>query len=155
MRILLVAVGRARKGIESDLYEQYASRLGWPVVLKEIEANPQRSSALQKAREGELLLKAIPKGAKVVALEERGALFTSEGIAGQIGAWRDQGVGAIAFLIGGAEGLDEPVRKRADLLLSLGRVTWPHLLVRGLVAEQLYRAQQILAGHPYHRGRTA
>lgn len=152
MHILLVAVGRVRRGVERDLYEQYAARLDWRVSLKEVDVRPQRHTAQQKAREGERLLAAVPKDAKVVALDERGALLTSEGIAKRIGVWRDEGVGKIVFLIGGAEGLDEAVRKRADLLLSLGRVTWPHLLVRGLVAEQLYRAQQILAGHPYHRG---
>jgi 23S rRNA (pseudouridine1915-N3)-methyltransferase len=152
MRILLVAAGRSRSGIERELYAHYAARLVWPIELKEIEVRTAALPAEQRKRESALLLAAVPKVAKVVALDEHGKLLTSEGFAKQIGGWRDEGVAEIAFLIGGAGGLDDAVRKSADLVLSLGRVTWPHLLMRGLLAEQLYRAQQILAGHPYHRG---
>lgn len=151
MRIHLVAVGRARSGPERELYRHYAARLAWPLSLKEVEVRPPAAPSRQQALEGELLLAAVPKGAKVVALDERGEALSSEAFATRLARWRDDGVAALAFLVGGADGLDERVRREADLLLSLGRVTWPHLLVRGLVAEQLYRAQQILAGHPYHR----
>jgi 23S rRNA (pseudouridine1915-N3)-methyltransferase len=151
MRILLAAVGRARTGVERRLYEHYAARLAWPLRLKEIELGRTLPPAQQKLKEGELLLAAVPGGAKVVALDAGGELLTSEALASRLGRWRDDGVGELACLIGGSEGLAEAVLARADLVLALGRVTWPHLLVRGLLAEQLYRAQQILAGHPYHR----
>ncbi len=151
MRLTLVAVGRARRGPERALYEHYAARLVWPVTLREVETRTALPPAGQRAREAELLLAAAPKDAKLVALDQTGELLTSEAFAARLGAWRDEGAAEVAFLIGGAEGLDARVRERADLALALGRVTWPHLLVRGLLLEQLYRAQQILLGHPYHR----
>jgi 23S rRNA (pseudouridine1915-N3)-methyltransferase len=156
MRILLVAVGRIRNGPERELYRHYAARLAWPVTLKEIDPPRQQTVSRQKFYEGEKLLAALPKDVgprdvAVVALDEGGEVVDSALFAKRIGQWRDQGVGEIAFLVGGADGLDAAVKRRADLLLSFGRVTWPHFLVRGLLAEQLYRAQQILAGHPYHR----
>ena len=154
IRVSVIAVGRARRGPERALYEHYAARLGWPVTLKEVETRTALPAPVQRAREAELLLAAAPKGARLVALDQTGELLTSEAFAARLGAWRDQGAAEIAFLIGGAEGLDAVVRERADLALALGRVTWPHLLVRGLLLEQLYRAQQILLGHPYHRARA-
>ena len=102
--------------------------------------------------EGELLLKAVPDGALVVALDPAGKKFTSAAFAKRLGAWRDGGVKDIAFLIGGADGLDRAVTDGADEVLSLGAMTWPHLLARAMLAEQIYRAQCILSGHPYHRG---
>ncbi len=151
MRITLAAVGRAKAGPALDLYEFYAGRLGWPIELKEIEERKKLAPARLKAREGELLLAAVPAGARLVALDEKGKALSSAGFAQQLGAWRDEGVRDVAFVIGGADGLAPPVLAAADLVLSFGALTWPHLLVRGLLAEQLYRAQSILAGHPYHR----
>ena len=104
-----------------------------------------------KRLEADLLLAAVPNAAMIVALDERGASLSSERFAERLGQWRDQGVGDVAFLIGGADGHGEAVGKRADLMLALGPMTWPHLMVRAMIAEQIYRAQQILAGHPYHR----
>src|SRR5262249_21203597 len=101
--------------------------------------------------EAELILAARPRGAPLVALDEKGAGWSSRTLAERLAAWRDQGAAAIAFAIGGTDGLDDALRDRADAILSLGPMTWPHLLVRGMLLEQLYRAQQILAGHPYHR----
>ncbi|WP_119462893.1 23S rRNA (pseudouridine(1915)-N(3))-methyltransferase RlmH [Rhodospirillaceae bacterium SYSU D60014] len=152
MRILVAAVGRARAGPARDLVEAYRRRIAWPLEIKEVEERRRLSAEEMKAREGELLLGALPKReARVVALDERGKMLSSTEFADLLGRWRDQGVAEIAFLIGGADGLESTVTARADLVLSLGRMTWPHLLVRGLLAEQLYRAQQILANHPYHR----
>jgi 23S rRNA (pseudouridine1915-N3)-methyltransferase len=105
-----------------------------------------------KAREGELILNALPAGVPIVALDERGVQRSSRALAEQIAIWRDRGSPELAFAIGGADGLHSTVLERADMTLSLGSMTWPHLLVRGMLLEQLYRAQQILAGHPYHRG---
>ena len=96
-------------------------------------------------------MRAVPDGAVMIVLDERGDSLTSTQFAQQLQRWRDDGVAELAFLIGGANGLDAKVRKSAQLVLSFGRVTWPHLLMRALLAEQLYRAQQILDGHPYHR----
>jgi 23S rRNA (pseudouridine1915-N3)-methyltransferase len=90
-------------------------------------------------------------GARFVALDEHGASWSSRDLAERLAAWRDQGSATLAFAIGGAEGLGRAVIDRADAVLSLGAMTWPHLLARGMLLEQLYRAQQILAGHPYHR----
>jgi 23S rRNA (pseudouridine1915-N3)-methyltransferase len=106
--------------------------------------------AVGKARPGPAQ-SLVPAGALVVLLDERGDDLTSAALAERIGKWRDQGIGDLALLIGGAAGHGEAARARAGFTLSLGRMTWPHMLVRGLIAEQLYRAQQILAGHPYHR----
>ena len=86
-----------------------------------------------------------------VVLDERGASLTSTALADKLGRWRDEGVREVRFLIGAADGHDEATRQSADLLLSLGPATWPHLLVRAMLAEQLFRATSILAGHPYHR----
>jgi len=108
-------------------------------------------AAALKIREAQLILGALPAGARLIALDERGASWTSRGLADRLAAWRDQGVAELAFAIGGAEGLDAAVLNHGEATLSLGPMTWPHLLVRGMLLEQLYRAQQILAGHPYHR----
>ncbi|MBV9586320.1 MAG: 23S rRNA (pseudouridine(1915)-N(3))-methyltransferase RlmH, partial [Alphaproteobacteria bacterium] len=104
-----------------------------------------------KAREAELLLAARPSNARLVALDERGEEWSSRDLAGRLAAWRDHGANTVAFAIGGADGLGQVVLEEADAILSLGTMTWPHLLVRTMLLEQLYRAQQILAGHPYHR----
>ncbi|MBP2295229.1 23S rRNA (pseudouridine(1915)-N(3))-methyltransferase RlmH [Azospirillum rugosum] len=151
MRLWLAAVGRSRTGPARDLYDEYAGRLSWPLTLREVEVKKRLPPDEMKRQEAELLLAAIPAGSIVVALDERGKSLSSEAFAGRIGAWRDQGAADIAFLIGGADGHGDAVRARADFLLALGLMTWPHMLVRGMLAEQLYRAQQILAGHPYHR----
>jgi 23S rRNA (pseudouridine1915-N3)-methyltransferase len=105
-----------------------------------------------KAREGELILGALPAGIPFVALDGRGVQWSSNALAERIAAWRDRGSPELAFAVGGADGLHSTVLDRADVTLSLGSMTWPHLLVRGMLLEQLYRAQQILVGHPYHRG---
>lgn len=151
MNIVIAAIGKARSGPEQTLFDTYAARLPWKIDIKELEIKKELAADVRRAREGELLLGAIPDGARMVALDERGKNEGSAAFATRLGRWRDDGVRTIAFVIGGADGLDEPVRKRADLVLSLGAMTWPHLLVRGLLAEQLYRAHSILSGHPYHR----
>jgi 23S rRNA (pseudouridine1915-N3)-methyltransferase len=121
------------------------------VDLKEIEIKKELAVDVRRAREGEALLAAMPQGSRIVALDERGRSETSEAFASRLGRWRDDGVRTVGFLIGGADGLDEAVRKKADLVMSFGAPTWPHMLVRAMLAEQIYRAQTILAGHPYHR----
>lgn len=151
MRILLAAVGRARKGPARDLFDDYVRRLNWPLTLREVEARRPLAAAARKRREAELLLAAVPEGACAVALDESGRTLSSAGLADRLAAWQQEGRGDVAFLIGGPDGLHPSVLERAELVLSLGPMTWPHLLVRVMLAEQLYRAQSILAGHPYHR----
>jgi 23S rRNA (pseudouridine1915-N3)-methyltransferase len=152
MRIEILAIGRARAGPERELYEHYAKRVRWPVKLHEMEEKRPLPPAELKAREGEMILAAVPRNSVVLALDERGKDPTSEGFARLIADIRDEGRACVVFAIGGAEGLSVPVRDRADLLLAFGKQTWPHMLVRAMLMEQIYRAQQILAGHPYHRG---
>lgn len=151
MRITIAAVGRIRAGPERDLQDHFAGRLAWPLEVREVEERKRLAPDRLRRREGELLLKACPAGATLVALDQGGRELTSVGFARRLGEWRDGGIADVAFLIGGADGLDETVRRRADQVLSLGSMTWPHLMVRGMLLEQIYRAQQILAGHPYHR----
>lgn len=151
MRLHVAAVGKAKPGPELDLYRQYVRRLPVPPVLHEVEEKRPLAPPERKGREAGLLLAAIPSGAVVVALDERGSELGSEAFAARFGQWRDDGTADLAFLIGGADGHGDAVRARAGLLLSFGRMTWPHMLVRALLAEQLWRVHAILAHHPYHR----
>lgn len=129
----------------------YAGRIAPPAAIVEREVRARLPPPALKAREGALLLAAVPAGAPLVALDERGVSLSSLGFAERIAGWRDRGLAELAFAIGGADGLDPAVLDRAETVLSLGPMTWPHRLARVLLLEQLYRAQQILAGHPYHR----
>jgi len=151
MRITIAAVGRSRSGPEADLYEHYAGRMAPPPTLKEVDEKRPLTGSELKRRQAELLLAAVPEGATVAALDEKGKTLSSAAFAEKLSAWRDNGVRDLAFVIGGADGLDGALLKQADLVLSLGPMTWPHVMVRGLLAEQLYRAQCIQQGHPYHR----
>ena len=151
MRITLAAVGRAKAGPARDLFELYVKRLSWRVTVKEIEEGRNLPAEALKRKEGEKLLAAVPEGARLLALDAGGRQLGSEELADRLGTWRDAGDRDLAVLIGGPQGLAPGVLERADLILALGRVTWPHQLVRGLIAEQLYRAETILSGHPYHR----
>lgn len=151
MRLWLAAVGRCKAGPHRDLYEDYAGRIAWPLTLREVEARKRVEGDELKRLEADLLMEAIPPGATLVALDERGRTLSSEDFAAKMGGWRDGGTADLAFVIGGADGLADGIRKRAALVLAFGPMTWPHMLVRGMLAEQIYRAQQILAGHPYHR----
>ena len=148
MRYLIVGVGRFRSDPTAALFEHYRRRLGGEVVLREVEvpAGPDRA-----AREGRRLMAAVPAGAVLVVLDERGGVLPSRDFAEQLRRWRDGGRQEVAFLIGGADGHARILRDRADLLLSFGPMTWPHLMVRAMLAEQLYRARTIMDGHPYHR----
>jgi 23S rRNA (pseudouridine1915-N3)-methyltransferase len=129
----------------------YAARIVPPIAIVELEVRQRLPSAVLKAREAALILGALSARARLIALDEGGTVWSSRGLADQLAAWRDEGVAELAFAIGGADGLGAEVLDRADTTLSLGRMTWPHLLARCMLLEQLYRAQQILAGHPYHR----
>ena len=151
MRLTIAAIGRAGRGPERALYDHYAGRIRWPLALRELEDKRRLAPAETMRREGELLLAAVPPGATLVALDRRGQVLDSQAFADRLARWRDTSVGDVAFLVGGAEGHAEPLLKKATLVMSFGAMTWPHLLARAMLAEQIYRAQQMLAGHPYHR----
>jgi 23S rRNA (pseudouridine1915-N3)-methyltransferase len=148
--LTIACIGRNR-GPERDLYDHYARRIRWPLALRELEEKRKLPADQLMRREGELLLAAVPAGAMLVALDRRGKALDSQGFADRLARWRDNSVSDVAFLIGGADGHAEALLHKADLLLSFGAMTWPHLLARAMLAEQIYRAQQVLAGHPYHR----
>lgn len=151
MRLTLIAVGRSKKGPEQELFASYQKRLRPSLELTEVEEKRRLSDAELMAREAELILAKIPDGAFVVALDERGKAMKSRDFADFLTVEQDNGTRDMAFVIGGANGLAPSIRDRANKLLSFGVQTWPHMLVRGMLAEQIYRAQSIQAGHPYHR----
>lgn len=150
MRLLIAAIGRIKAGPEQQLLHDYTKRLPWKIDCKEFDVKHADVSA-RKTKEGEQLLDACQKYQRIIALDESGKTLSSREFAEWLGKAQGQGVSSFAFVIGGADGLSEAVLKKAHLTWSLGRVTWPHMLVRGMLAEQLYRAHSILAKHPYHR----
>ena len=151
----LCAVGRLRSGPERDLiadYTQRFDRTGRALSLgplTEHEVEDKKNAGM--ATEAELLARAVPQGAVLVTLDERGKLLTSPEFATQLARWRDAGRQDVAFVIGGADGIDPSLRAKADFSISFGQMVWPHMLVRVMLAEQLYRAANILSGGPYHR----
>jgi|TARA_R110002096_G_scaffold257381_1_gene450970 23S rRNA (pseudouridine1915-N3)-methyltransferase len=151
MNIHIIAVGRMKKCAEADLMTTYLTRCPWNVKVVEVEEKRPLKGSERMAREGDLLLKAIPEGAAIIALDERGKQMRSTNFANKIRDWQDQGVSNLVFLIGGADGYDEKVKNCAHSLISFGDMTWPHMMVRAMLCEQLYRASTILAGHPYHK----
>jgi len=151
VKVTIVAVGRLKRGPLEALCRDYGERLPWPLTIHEVEAKKRLEGNALKAEEAALITARIPDGAVLVALDERGRGLPSEDLAHRIGGWRDQGRGEVCFVIGGADGLDPSIRDRADLILAFGPQTWPHMLARVMLAEQIYRAERILAGHPYHR----
>ncbi|CAN0509494.1 unnamed protein product, partial [Laminaria digitata] len=150
VRLTICTVGRLKAGPERDLIDKYTKRLHWPLEIVEVEERRKLSAAELKSRESDLLNEALPAGVVRIAMDERGKTLSSSHFADKVGAWRDQGRN-IAFLIGGAGGLAPVHLESADLVLSFGAATWPHMLARVMLVEQIYRAQEILAGHPYHR----
>ena len=144
----VIAVGRSRDGPEADLFARYRARIRPELLLTEL-VDGKGSPAEIKRREGEALLAALPGQAFVIALDLDGEMLDSPAFAARLEGWLTLSR-PIRFLIG-AEGLDRAVLTRADFTLSVGRMTWPHLLVRAMLAEQIYRARSISAGHPYHR----
>ena len=151
MKSLIIAVGRWKSSPEKKLFEHFAERSKPPLEVREIEVRKKLPQDVLKRKEAELLLAAVPIGARIVALDSNGKALPSSTLAIRIGGWQDTGTRQIAWLIGGANGHGDSVLEKADFTLSFGPQTWPHLLVRAMLAEQLFRAQSILAGHPYHR----
>ena len=134
----IVARGKIGRSPEAELVERYLKRIPWPTKVTEL---PERGGKLPDSQ----------TGAITVVLDERGKALSSMELAQSLERWRDAGKREARFLIGGADGHDEAQRANADLLLSFGSATWPHLLARAMLAEQLFRATSILANHPYHR----
>lgn len=160
VRLGIFAVGKLKRGPEADLVTRY---LGWAekllrqsgvsqIMMSEWQPNQANDAAERKRTEGDSLIRALPPGAVVVALDERGRDSTTDDFAD----WMtrqidDRSTQDLVFIIGGPDGLDDAVRQRADKLLCFGSMTWPHQMVRAMLAEQIYRIATILAGHPYHR----
>ena len=154
MRLTIIAAGRIKGAPEGALFETYQTRLKsapaslGPLTCHEID---ERKSATHTAHAYEERLNALSGGATLIALDERGAELSTRALADKLSAWRDQSIPEIAFVIGPADGLPPAIKSRASFALRLGALTWPHLLVRAMLAEQLYRAASLLSGHPYHR----
>ncbi len=152
MKVLISAIGKLnKKSPENELINNYIKKTKWPVVIKESEEKKALSGDALKEAESRLLTANIPSGAKIVVLDERGEELSSKELAKKVATWRDNGVQDIAFLIGGANGHTAETRQKADLILSFGRMTMPHMLARVILTEQIYRIKTILDGHPYHR----
>lgn len=140
MRIRIHARGRIGRCPEQELVDRYLKRIGWPV---EVIERPERGGPPLPPGDGKV---------RTILLDERGTLLSSQQFAEQIGRWRDDGVRELRFCIGGADGFDDDERSAADRLIAFGPMTWPHMMARAMLAEQLWRASSILSGHPYHRG---
>jgi len=138
MRLHVIARGKIGRSPEAELVTRYEKRIPWPVKLTEL---PEAGGTIPEPL----------SPFKTVLLDERGEQLSSEDFAEMLGRWRDDGVREARFLIGAADGHPEAERAKADLLLAFGKATWPHLLARSMLLEQLFRATSILAGHPYHR----
>ena len=138
MQLHLIARGKLGRGAEAELVERYLKRITWPCRHSEL---PEVGGTVPPP----------PPRTRTVLLDEKGKQLSSEELAALIGRWRDEGVREARFMIGAADGHDDATRASADLLLAFGAATWPHLMARAMLAEQLYRATSILAGHPYHR----
>lgn len=146
----IIAVGKVKKGAWADLVSDYVTRLKWNTKIIEVESKLTDERA-QQEHEQSLILEKLDMTSTIIILDERGKSQRSIDFAKTIEKYRDTGVGKITFIIGGANGLNEAVREKSSLMLSFGTQTWPHVMVRVMLLEQIYRAQQILVGHPYHR----
>jgi 23S rRNA (pseudouridine1915-N3)-methyltransferase len=156
MRVQILAIGRLRAGPESALIEDYLTR--FDRTGRALGLGPARVVELEDRKgggaeaESALIAAALPRGATLVALDERGQMVSSPDFAALLNRWAGTGTRDLVFAIGGADGHSPAVRDQADYLLSFGHMVWPHMLARVMLAEQLYRAASILAGGPYHRG---
>jgi len=150
MKLVILAVGKGRTASEHELALGFMKRLPAGGDIIEIESKlPAGPKRLQD--ESQLLMRHVSDNAILVALDPKGKDTSSEALANKLAAWRDAGHASVFFAIGGADGHDAALRQRANDVISFGSATWPHMLFRAMLAEQLYRATSILAGHPYHR----
>jgi 23S rRNA (pseudouridine1915-N3)-methyltransferase len=152
MKITIISIGKFSKNDPNfDLFLKYQKRLPWKLELKELETKGNLQGEVLKNKEAELLLAAAPNGAKIIALDEKGKNLSSPEFAKSIANFGNEGNSHLAFIIGGADGLSDHLKKHADLILSFGKMTFPHMMVRSFLAEQIYRAYTIINNHPYHR----
>jgi len=138
LKLHIVARGKMGRCPEAELIARYQKRIGWPLQITELPDTGGKPLN-------------TPPGTKIVALDEKGEQVGSTELANMLGQWRDASIREVRFLIGAADGLSDGERLSADRLIAFGRATWPHMLVRAMLVEQLYRASSIIAGHPYHR----
>ena len=152
MHLWIIAIGKMKKNSEEDLLiRRYVKRCQWPINIIELEEKKKLPVEELKKAEGRLLLSSVPKGAKIIVLDEHGEHLNSEQFSDKLIKWSDSGIQNIALLIGGANGHSSEVKEKANLVLSFGRMTLPHMLIRAVLTEQLYRAYTITAHLPYHR----
>ena len=151
MKLVILAVGRSRAALEQQLATEWLARLPQGGELIEVESKLPAGDA-RRTDEGQRLLRHCPDNIPLVACDPRGRDTSSEAMAKLLARWRDTGMASACFAIGGADGHSQELLERAEARIAFGSATWPHMLFRAMLAEQLYRATMILAGHPYHRG---
>lgn len=152
MKCTIAAIGRAKSNCpEMKMAQDYLKRLPWECQFKETEEKRQLPPEKLKEKEASLLLSIAPKDAVKIILDENGKTMDSQAFASQLERYQDEGRQQVCFFIGGAFGHGDELKQQADLMLSFGKMTWPHLMVRTMLAEQLYRAYTILNNHPYHK----
>lgn len=149
MDIEILAIGKFRRpDPNKEIFDEYTKRIPWKIKILEIDGS---KNLLSKEAQSIFILNKIEKSRVIIALDERGKEFTSQDFAKKMTNYRDNSQNNISFLIGGAEGHSKIIHQKADLLLSFGKMTWPHMMVRAMLAEQIYRAYSIIIGHPYHK----
>jgi 23S rRNA (pseudouridine1915-N3)-methyltransferase len=152
MKITILSIGKFRNLDPcKELFLEYQKRLNWKIELKELELKGNIQGEALKIKEGELLISKVASGSKIIALDEKGKIFSSEEFATVIKNYGNQGNSDLTFIIGGADGLSAQLKQKADLILSFSKMTFPHLMIRSFLIEQIYRANTIISGHPYHR----
>ncbi|MEB3702605.1 23S rRNA (pseudouridine(1915)-N(3))-methyltransferase RlmH [Candidatus Bealeia paramacronuclearis] len=151
MHITLIVLGKLKSGPFKAAIDEYQKRLSWSLTLIEIDARSKLQGEALKAYEAQEILKCIPAASFVISLDERGENLSSPEFATLFSDIQNHHQGRVTCIIGGADGLDAGVRKLSQKTISMGKLTWPHMLARVMLFEQIYRAQQILKGHPYHR----
>lgn len=153
MKLTIISIGKFENSPHRTVFETYLKRLKWKIELKEFDLKNSQNFSVEKIKkyEGELILKALHPSSKLIALDENGKQFKSRDFAKLISDFAVRGDSDLTFVIGGANGLSDAVLKKASLKISLGLMTFPHLMVRSILAEQIYRASTIIDGHPYHR----
>jgi 23S rRNA (pseudouridine1915-N3)-methyltransferase len=153
MKISIISIGKFENSPHKQVFETYIKRLKWKVELKELDLKNSQNLSVTKIKEGEgaLILKVLKPSSKLIVLDEDGKQFSSVAFAKMISDFAVAGDSNLSFVIGGSDGLSEEVLQKSNLKISFGKMTFPHLMVRAILAEQLYRAQSIIAGHPYHR----
>jgi 23S rRNA (pseudouridine1915-N3)-methyltransferase len=151
MKISILAVGRCGQSPEGDIVKRYTERTPWTISTKEVEERRPIKGDERKKSEGAMLLAALPKNPYIIALDERGKAHNSHEFAKKLTTAHENGFGQISFIIGGADGLSEDILAKAHMRLSFGTMVWPHMMVRAMLSEQIYRAWAILNHHPYHK----